>query len=122
MAKSQYTPQKRFSQTQATSEPQQGAVTMLPVDVANELSNLKAMLSELLTIQRQARLDAQPTEWIDTETARSIVGVSKTKWQQMRDDNVIPFSQHGRKIMFKRSDVEEYLNSGFRSNDKTFEL
>ena len=50
-------------------------------------------------------------EWLTSEEARKILGVSSKTWQNYRDQGVIPFSQTGRKIYVLRSDLDNYLKS-----------
>lgn len=69
-------------------------------------------LDEILDAIR--RLADQPTapkvdEWLTSEEARQVLGVSPKTWQNYRDRGVIPFSQTGRKIYVRRSDLDQYL-------------
>lgn len=50
-------------------------------------------------------------EWLSSEDARKILGVSPKTWQNYRDKGVIPFSQTGRKIYVLRSDIDNFLKS-----------
>lgn len=50
-------------------------------------------------------------EWLTSEEARQILGVSPKTWQNYRDRGIIPFSQTGRKIYVLRSDLDNYLMS-----------
>ncbi len=43
------------------------------------------------------------------EEARKMLNVCPATWQKMRDNRKIAFSQVGRKIYVRKSDVEEYL-------------
>jgi excisionase family DNA binding protein len=49
--------------------------------------------------------------WVESGEARKQLKVSERTWQRMRDERVIPFSQFGRKIYFRQSDIEAFLNS-----------
>ncbi len=52
----------------------------------------------------------QQDKWIDAEPAKRILGIkAKSKLQQLRDDDEIIFSQHGRNIKYLRSSLDEYL-------------
>ena len=50
-------------------------------------------------------------EWIESETARKLLGVSAKTWQTYRDRRVISFSQIGRKIYVNRADLDAFLCS-----------
>ena len=82
-----------------------------------------ATKSELIQIVnnavRQLLEDALPTllrkakrkEWLTTEDLMELTGWSRRTLQYLRDKRRIPFSQEGRRILYKTSDVEEYLRS-----------
>lgn len=53
--------------------------------------------------------DDSSREWIESETARKILGVSPKTWQNYRDQRLIPFSQIGRKIYVNRTDLDAFL-------------
>lgn len=49
-------------------------------------------------------------EWIGSEEAKELLGIkSKSKLQQLRDDNEIVFSQHGRNIVYQRKSIIGFL-------------
>ena len=50
-------------------------------------------------------------EYLTSTEARKLLGVSQKTWQTYRDERRIPFSQFGRKIYVKRSDIEEFMSS-----------
>lgn len=58
-----------------------------------------------------AKSAAKDDEWLTSEEARKILGVSPKTWQNYRDRGIIPFSQTGRKIYVLRSDLDDYLKS-----------
>ena len=67
--------------------------------------NLKEIKS--LVINRNAgELNA---EWIESTVARDMLGVSRSTWQNYRDQRRIPFSQFGRKIYVRRADLEAFM-------------
>ena len=53
--------------------------------------------------------DDSGSEWIESEDARKILGVSPKTWQNYRDQRIIPFSQIGRKIYVNRADIDAFL-------------
>ena len=72
------------------------------------IETLKEMVGRLSEDQQKKGLTA---EWLENEDARRFLGVSPKTWQNYRDKRVIPFSQFGRKIYVKRSDLENFLQS-----------
>lgn len=87
----------------------QSAVTMvvLPQETLDEIMSVVKRAADI----QQASSSAQNDEWLSSEEARQILGVSPKTWQNYRDRGIIPFSQTGRKIYVLRSDIDEYLKS-----------
>jgi len=50
-------------------------------------------------------------EWLTLEEARELINVCPKTFQKYRDNGIIPFSQYGRKIYFKKKDIEAFLDS-----------
>jgi hypothetical protein len=42
-----------------------------------------------------------------------MLGVCKKTWQDYRDKKLIPYSQFGRKIYIKRSDLEAFMQKNY---------
>ena len=70
--------------------------------IRNQLNNLVRMVEN-------KQMDTQ--EWLTLEEARDIIGVCPKTFQKYRDNGIIPFSQYGRKIYFKKSDIQAFLES-----------
>lgn len=51
----------------------------------------------------------QQTEWLTSEEARKLLKVSRKTWQTYRDERRISFSQFGRKIYVRRSDLNIFM-------------
>lgn len=85
-------------------------MVVLPASVLEALTDgidtLKAMVERLSQDRQKEDLSAG---WLESEDARQFLGVSHKTWQNYRDKRVIPFSQFGRKIYVKRSDLEDFL-------------
>ncbi|MEP2446585.1 MAG: helix-turn-helix domain-containing protein [Balneola sp.] len=50
-------------------------------------------------------------EWLNTKEVTKLTGWSKRTMQNLRDRNRIPFYQEGHRILYKHSDVLDYLES-----------
>ena len=75
------------------------------------LDEIQAGLQEVKTlILSKAREEVQ-SEWLESEVARKLLGVSPKTWQTYRDSRTIPFSQFGRKIYVKRASIEAFLQA-----------
>ena len=69
----------------------------------DKLEHLAEMIENRNATDRNA-------EWLESEAARKLLGVSPKTWQNYRDQRVIPFSQIGRKIYVNRADLDAYLS------------
>ena len=66
------------------------------------LEEVKRHLSE-----QQAKSD----KWIESKNVPNYLSISRKTWQTYRDKELIPFSQVGRKIWVKQSDLDTFLES-----------
>jgi excisionase family DNA binding protein len=55
----------------------------------------------------------QIRKWMSTEETCHLLGISKRTLQNYRDQRILPFSQAGRKIYYKASDIDEYLEAHY---------
>ena len=85
--------------------------TLLFVVPEEEWRNLHATLEQIIDLITRRNADDLGHEWIESETARKILGVSPKTWQNYRDQRLIPFSQIGRKIYVNRADLNAFLCS-----------
>ena len=83
-------------------------MVVLPV---SEFEALKEGLEEIKCLVLNSKREEFLNNWIESEEARKQVGVSPRTWQSMRDKRIIPFSQFGRKIYFRQSDIEAFMES-----------
>ena len=56
--------------------------------------------------------------WLVTDEVCKILNVSKRKLQLMRTNNEIKFKKSGKKIYYKASDVESYINNLKKSDNE----
>jgi excisionase family DNA binding protein len=73
------------------------------------LSKMEYELKEMKSLLAEKAEEDIKSQWLDSAEARKMLGVSQKTWQTYRDKRIIPFSQFGRKIMVKRSDLEAFL-------------
>ena len=75
-----------------------------------DLENIRKEFQELkqLIENKQSKV----SEWINSEEVPNYLGVSRKTWQNYRDKKLISFSQIGRKIWAKRSDLDNFIESG----------
>lgn len=85
-----------------------GEILIVSPEIQERLNSLEEKINVIYSaVMNQKKED----ELLSSEEARTILGVSKSTWQTMRDQKRIAFSQVGRKIYVKRSDVEAYINN-----------
>ncbi len=87
-----------------------GAATMVILP-QSALDELKADLVEVKQMIQNRNEDDFNGQWVESEEARRLLGVSPKTWQTYRDRRIIPFSQFGRKIYVKRASIEAFLES-----------
>ena len=85
--------------------------TLLFVVPEEEWRNLHATLEQIIDLITRRNADDSSSEWIESEDARKILGISPKTWQNYRDQRLIPFSQIGRKIYVNRADLDSCLRS-----------
>lgn len=83
-------------------------MTMIMVP-EEEWRNLHETLEQIIDLITRRNADDSGSEWIESEDARKILGVSPKTWQNYRDKSIIPFSQIGRKIYVNRADLDAFL-------------
>ena len=83
--------------------------TLMLVVPEEEWRNLHDTLERIIDLITHRNADDIGHEWIESETARNILGVSSKTWQNYRDQRIIPFSQIGRKIYVNRADLDAFL-------------
>lgn len=52
-------------------------------------------------------------EWLTKEELEKLTGWSSRTIQHMRDSRQIPYSQHGRKILYPREGIMEFLMANY---------
>lgn len=83
--------------------------TLLFVVPEKEWRNLHATLEQIIDLITQRNAGDSNSEWIESEAACKLLGISPKTWQNYRDQRLIPFSQIGRKIYVNRTDLDAFL-------------
>jgi len=78
-----------------------------------KLNQLFTEISEIRSAIKNQKEEALVNQWIQSETARKMFGVCRKTWQDYRDKKVIPFSQFGRKIYIKKTDLEAFMQKNY---------
>ena len=85
-------------------------MTMIMVP-EEEWRNLHDTLEQIIDLITRRNFDDSSSEWIESEEARKLLGISPKTWQNYRDQRLIPLSQIGRKIYVNRTDLDAFLRS-----------
>ena len=92
----------------ATTQQPVPSMTMIMVP-EEEWRNLHDTLEQIIDLITRRNADDSSSEWIESEAARKLLGISPKTWQNYRDQRLIPFSQIGRKIYVSRTDLDAFL-------------
>ena len=66
----------------------------------------------------KSKADNQLSEtWLDSSDVLIILKISKRTLQTLRDNNSIPYSQIGKKMYFKATDIEKYLKRNYNGEN-----
>jgi excisionase family DNA binding protein len=87
-------------------ENQSISLTAIP---EGRLQGIEAAIQEIKTAIFRNQEEEFQSQWLESEEARQKLNVSRKTWQNYRNKKVIPFSQFGRKIYVRRSDLEAFL-------------
>ena len=96
------------SPPKATTQQPVPSMTMEMVP-EEELRNLHDTLEQIIDLITRRNADDSSSEWIESEEARKLLGISPKTWQNYRDQRLIPFLQIGRKIYVNRADLDAFL-------------
>jgi len=80
--------------------------------------DLQAMEARILSQMKEffdvrSSNGTENSEWLNEKEARQYLKVSKSTLQKYRRDGIVPFSQVGRKIMFKKEDLDAFLTQNY---------
>lgn len=85
-------------------------MVILPRDEWEEIKLKLDKLADMVVTRNNGDADS---EWVESNVARKMLGVSPTTWQTLRDNRTIPFSQYGRKIYVKKGDLQAFLERNY---------
>lgn len=82
--------------------------------IVSERSELRTLLREALREEARQIIpelvrEATAKPWLTKEEIMDLTGWSSRTLQNLRDTNQIPYSKHGRKILYPRSGIMEFL-------------
>lgn len=84
-------------------------ITLVPQKIVDELiEDVKSIKASLQSSHSQTNLGE---EWIPSNEVLKQLGISRKTWQKYRNERRIPFSQFGRKIYVKRTDLEVFMEN-----------
>ena len=67
----------------------------------------KAVADAILDLQQK---NVAEQDWLTIEQAQKILPYrSKTRWQKLRDQRLVEFTKMGRKILYSRKSIQEFI-------------
>ena len=102
----------------SNAQPQPVTSTTMVILPQEEWINLNEKLDRLADMVENRNIADRNAEWLESEKARQILGISPKTWQNYRDQRVIPFSQIGRKIYVSRADLDEFMRTHYIKSRK----
>ena len=75
--------------------------------------NISRTLSNVENLLQKKSEEEVSNQWIESAQVRKMLGISAKTWQTYRDERRIPFSQFGRKIYVKQSDLESFMQEHY---------
>lgn len=97
--------------TEANVNKESGSSLNMVVLPSSRWEKIEASIEEIKDAINGKAKEALEEEWLDSATARKVLGVSGKTWQNMRDRRQIEFTQIGRKIYVRRSAINEYFRN-----------
>lgn len=91
------------------------AMVVLPQSV---WEGVKADIRDVKELLTKKSTEESGNEWMESVEARKMLGVSPKTWQTYRDRRIIPFAQIGRKILVKKSDLEDFMQEHYIQPEK----
>ena len=85
-------------------------MVVIPQAIWEKISRTLSNVENLLQKKSEEEVSNQ---WIESTQVRKILGISAKTWQTYRDERRIPFSQFGRKIYVKQSDLESFMQEHY---------
>jgi excisionase family DNA binding protein len=79
----------------------------------NQFDGLNSINEDLSKTLNKRVQEVPSTTWLSLEEVCRLLMISTRTCQSYRDKRILPFSQIGRKIYFKASDIDEYLEAHY---------
>ena len=79
------------------------------IQIESDIASIKEILSSSLSHKGKG----QKPDWLTSQQVCELLHISPRRLQTMRDSKEIGFSQAGKKIYYKRIDIEQYLDDHY---------
>ena len=89
------------------SMPEAGAMRIIDVP------RLMERLSEFLERQQESASRAPLAEWRDNSDGMRALNIAQRTLQTLRSNGMLPYSQIGGKLYYRRADIETLLDSNY---------
>lgn len=86
-------------------------VIIVDEDLFNKLLRKVDNITENLNILNSSKKQVLESTWLTSAEVCALLNISPRKLQQLRSDNLIQFNKAGKKIYYKSSWIDEYLDN-----------
>jgi excisionase family DNA binding protein len=73
------------------------------------LNTFTEAIKEAIKEELPSYQDSFRKDWLSTEEVMEMLNVSRRTVQNYRDEGKVPYTQNGRKILYPREGIEEFL-------------
>jgi len=81
-------------------------------DLESFKKELFSELRQVFSAKQKLELSKQQREWLRTKEVCSLMGISLSKLQYMRNNGEIKFTRIGGTIFYSTNDIQQMLSSG----------
>lgn len=86
----------------------------IPIKEFESLSSQVDKIETLLRVHINNTPKSLSEQWLNVKETCKVLNVTPRTLQTYRDKRLIPFTQHQSKILFKASDIQDFLESNIK--------
>ena len=86
----------------------------IPLKEFQSLSRKVDLIETLIRRKLEKETPDLSQQWLTIDQVCKILRISRRTCQSYRDKGILPFSQHESKILFKKADIEKFLEENYK--------
>jgi len=91
---------------------------MQSIDILIKELVRKEIESQLIVLKQQVlEKENTPDNLVEESEAAAILKRSKTSMWRLRKDGMIPYHRYGKKVMYRQSDLNDFINKNLITNE-----